>query len=167
MIIKKMSFVFIVFAFAIMGTVISPVSAEIASGKATKEAERIARRENMIAELKAEYAAKKAEVANIIAENKVEATEITAKKITEAEPEPIATEKISDVKDAVESVSEHGAEEAEVANIIAENKVEATEIAAKKITEAEPIATEEISDVKDTVESVSEHGAEEAKSGTD
>jgi F0F1-type ATP synthase membrane subunit b/b' len=114
MIIKKMSFVFIVFAFSIMGAVISSVSAGIASEKATKEADRIARRDNMIAELKAQYASKlaatKTEVTKIVVENKVEATEIAAEKIAEAGS--IVTEKISDVKDAVESASEHGAEEA-------------------------------------------------------
>ncbi len=112
MIIKRISFVFIVFAFSIMGTATPSVSAEITSEKSTKEAERIARRDRMIAELKAEYAAKlaakKAETATVITEKKVEAIEEATKRISEGEP--IATEKISDVKDAVESVSEHGAE---------------------------------------------------------
>ncbi len=148
MVIKKMSFVFIVFAFAIMGTVISSVSAEITSEKATKEAERIARRDNMIAGLKAEYAAKvgakKAEVTKIFVEKKVETTEA----------EPIAAEKISEIKDAVESVSERGEEEV---------KSGADEVVAKKITEAEPIAAEKISEIKDAVE----RGVGEAKSSAD
>ncbi|MCP4254263.1 MAG: hypothetical protein GY775_12805 [Candidatus Scalindua sp.] len=111
MMIKKISFVFIVFAFSIMGTAIPSVSAEsagIAYEKATKEAERIARRDKMIAELKAEYAAKvtakKAEVTKIVVEKKVEATEVVDKKVTETEA--IATEKVSEVEDAVESVPE-------------------------------------------------------------
>ncbi len=111
-----------------MGTTISSASEKTASEKATKEADRIARRDNMIAELKEEYAAtvaaKKEEksakvieeipkVTEIITENKAEFSEAAANKITEAEA--IATEKISDVIDTaepVESVSEHGAEEA-------------------------------------------------------
>ncbi len=134
MIIKKISFVLIVFVFSIMGAVISSASAEIASEKATKEVERIARRDNMIAGLKAQYAAKlaatKTEVTKIVVENKVEATEIAAEKIT-------------DVKDAVESASEHEAEDAKSG------------------------ADEIISDVKGAVESASEHAVEEAKSGTE
>jgi hypothetical protein len=114
MIIKKMSFVLIVFVLSIMGAVISSASAEGASEKATKEAERIARRDNMIAGLKSQYAASlaatKTEVTKAVVEKKVEATEIAVEKVAEAGS--IVTEKISDVKDAVESVSEHGAGEA-------------------------------------------------------
>jgi hypothetical protein len=129
MVVKKKFFVFIILAFVIMGTAIPSASAQKSSEEITKEAEKIARRDKMIAELKAEYAAKVAvkkaeksakvikeisEVTEIITENKVEPSEVTASKITEAES--IAAEKISDVKDIVEPVepvSEHGTEEAE------------------------------------------------------
>ncbi len=136
MIINKISFVFIILTFVIMGTTISSASGQTASEKATKEAERIARiarRDKMIAELKAEYAAKVAakkeeksakvieeisKVTEIATESKAEFSEAVANKITEAEA--IAAEKISDVIDTaetVESVSEHGAEEAVIGQI--------------------------------------------------
>ena len=126
MIINKISFVFVVLTFITMGTTVSFASDETASEKTTKEVERIARRDKMIAELKAEYAAKVAvkkeeksakviekisKVTEIITENKAEFSEAAANKITEA----IAAEKISDViktAEPVESVLEHGAKEA-------------------------------------------------------
>ena len=122
-----------VLTFVIMGTTISSASEKTASEKATKEVDRIARRDNMIAELKEEYAAKVAakkeeksakvieeisKVTEIITENKAEFSEAAANKITEAEA--IAAEKISDVIDTsepVESVSEHEAEEAIIGQI--------------------------------------------------
>ena len=126
MIINKISFVFVVLTFITMGTTISFASDETASENTTKEVERIARRDKMIAELKAEYAAKVAvkkeeksakviekisKVTEIITENKAGFSEAAANKITEA----ITAEKISDViktAEPVESVLEHGAKEA-------------------------------------------------------
>jgi len=126
MIINKISFVFVVLTFITMGTTISFASDETASENTTKEVERIARRDKMIAELKAEYAAKVAvkkeeksakviekisKVTEIITENKAGFSEAAANKITEA----ITAEKISDViktAEPVESVLEHGAMEA-------------------------------------------------------
>jgi len=126
MIINKISFVFVVLTFITMGTTVSFASDETASEKATKEVERIARRDKMIAELKAEYAAKIAvkkeeksaeiiegisKVTEIITENKAGFSEAAANKITEA----ITAEKISDViktAEPVESALEHGAKEA-------------------------------------------------------
>ncbi len=128
MVFKIISFIFIVLLFVIMETAISPASAENPSEKMTKDAERIARRDKMIAECKVEYAAKvaakkaeapakvaekKTEVTEVIAEKKVEATEVADKIITETES--ITTEKTSDVEDiaeTVESALEHGAAEA-------------------------------------------------------
>ena len=126
MIINKISFVFVVLTFITMGTTISFASDETASENTTKEVERIARRDKMIAELKAEYAAKVtvkkeeksakviegiSKVTEIITENKAGFSEAAANKITEA----ITAEKISDViktAEPVESVLEHGAMEA-------------------------------------------------------
>jgi flagellin-specific chaperone FliS len=126
MIINKISFVFVVLTFITMGTTISFASDETASENTTKEVERIARRDKMIAELKAEYAAKVAvkkeeksakviekisKVTEIITENKAGFSEAAANKITEA----ITAEKISDViktAEPVESALEHGAKEA-------------------------------------------------------
>ena len=126
MIINKISFVFVVLTFITMGTTVSFASDETASEKTTKEVERIARRDKMIAELKAEYAAKIAvkkeeksaeiiegisKVTEIITENKAGFSEAAANKITEA----ITAEKISDViktAEPVESDLEHGAMEA-------------------------------------------------------
>ena len=126
MIINKISFVFVVLTFITMGTTVSFASDETASENTTKEVERIARRDKMIAELKAEYAAKVAvkkeeksakviekisKVTEIITENKAGFSEAAANKITEA----ITAEKISDViktAEPVESALEHGAKEA-------------------------------------------------------
>ena len=126
MIINKISFVFVVLTFITMGTTVSFASDETASENTTKEVERIARRDKMIAELKAEYAAKVtvkkeeksakviegiSKVTEIITENKAGFSEAAANKITEA----ITAEKISDViktAEPVESVLEHGAMEA-------------------------------------------------------
>ena len=126
MIINKISFVFVVLTFITMGTTVSFASDETASENTTKEVERIARRDKMIAELKAEYAAKVtvkkeeksakviegiSKVTEIITENKAGFSEAAANKITEA----ITAEKISDViktAEPVESALEHGAKEA-------------------------------------------------------
>ncbi len=101
MVVKKISFVFIVLAIAIVGTAIS-------SALAADDAAKLARRDKMIAALKAEYAAK-------VAAKKAEVTEIVVEKEVEA------TEKISEVKDAVEAASEHPTEAA------SEHPTEATE----------------------------------------
>ena len=101
MVVKKISFVFIVLAIAIVGTAIS-------SALAADDAAKLARRDKMIAALKAEYAAKKAETTEIVVEKEVEVTEIVTETITEAES--VTTEKISEVKDAAKAASEHPTE---------------------------------------------------------
>jgi hypothetical protein len=112
MVVKKISFVFIVLAIAIVGTAIS-------SALAADDAAKLARRDKMIAALKAEYAAKKAETTEIVVEKEVEITEIVVEKkagITEivtetiTEAESVTTEKISEVKDAAKAASEHPTE---------------------------------------------------------
>ena len=123
MVVKKISFVFIVLAIAIVGTAIS-------SALAADDAAKLARRDKMIAALKAEYAAKKAETTEIVVEKEAGITEIVVEK------------------------------EVEVTEIVVEKKAEAAEIVTETITEAESVTTEKISEVKDTTESVSGHGTE-------
>jgi len=129
MVVKKISFVLIVLVIAIVGIAIS-------SAFAADDAARIARRDKMIADLKAEYEAK-------ISGKKVEVTEATE----------AATEKESEV---TEMVAEKKAE-------IAENIEEIEGESAETIAEAESIATEKMPEVKDTAEAVSGHGTEAAE----
>jgi hypothetical protein len=126
MVVKKISFVFIVLAIAIVGTAIS-------SALAADDAAKLARRDKMIAALKAEYAAKKAETTEIVVEKEVEVTEIVVEK------------------------------EVEVTEIVVEKKAEAAEIVTETITEAESVTTEKISEVKDAAKAASEHPTEHPK----
>ena len=137
MVVKKISFVFIVLAIAIVGTAIS-------SALAADDAAKLARRDKMIAALKAEYAAKKAETTEIVVEKEVEITEIVVEK--EAGITEIVVEK-----------------EVEVTEIVVEKKAEAAEIVTETITEAESVTTEKISEVKDAAKAASEHPTEHPK----
>ncbi|GAX59968.1 hypothetical protein SCALIN_C05_0053 [Candidatus Scalindua japonica] len=118
MVVKKISFVLVVLAIAIMGTAIPPALA-------ADDAASIARRDKMINALKSECAVKvgaKKKAASTVPETAEATTDIKTvitekveelKAETDSEAEPVVTETISEVKDAAEAASEHGTEAAE------------------------------------------------------
>ncbi len=148
MVVKKISFILIALAIAIMGTASTPVLAEKSSEEIAKEAvrtsrmERIARRDRMIAGLKAKYEAKLAAKKNVTAEKRVESVENVEEKKVEA------VEKL-----------------AEIVEKIAESNTEGTEI----VVEEEHITIETVAEIKASdetveVEAESEHETENVES---